>query len=129
MMAASKYTIHVPAQDEFGRHLRLHEAVRDHLGRLGAEPVHMHQGTPSHSVIGWAEDTPEWDSTAKQTGVFAGEIANVPVVHVTKEGDKPAAWTMRNPHYQQGAGADPLALAPAPLHSVHAKLISSRDPA
>ncbi len=121
-MPAAKYVIHVPAQDELGRPLRLHEAVHNHLGNLGAKPVQIHQGTPYHTVTGWAEDTPEWDSTAKQTGVFAGEVANVPAVHVTKEGDKSAAWEMANPHYQTGLGAEDYALAPNPLHSIHAQL-------
>lgn len=123
-MAAAKYTIHIPAQDELGRPLRLHEAVHTHLGNLGAQPVQIHQGTPYHTVTGWAEDTPEWDSTAKQIGVHAGEVANVPVVHVTKEGDKSAAWQMSNSNYRPGVGADENALAPIPMHSIHTQILT-----
>lgn len=127
-MASARYTVHVPAQDELGRPLRLHDAVHQHMINHGAEPVQIHQGYPAHTVSGWADDIPEWDGKAKQIGTLAGELANVPVIHVTKEGDKPANWAMSNPHYQSGQGADPVALDPKesfPL-SLHNQLIASK---
>lgn len=127
-MAAAKYTIHVPTQDELGRPLRLHDAVHQHLINNKAAPVQTHHGTPSHTVSGWAEDTPEWDSLAKQTGTLAAELANVPAIHVTKEGDKPASWTMANNGYQPEMGADELALAHslAPT-GIHAAIVFQGD--
>lgn len=123
-MAAARYTIHVPATDELGQPLYLHKAVHQHLVNNRGAPVQTTHGTPSHSVSAWAQDTPEWDSLAKQTGTLASELANVPVVHVTKEGDKPASWTMANNSYIPGAGADQTALALGPLVTgVHAALV------
>ena len=123
-MAAARYTIHVPQADELGQPLRLHEAVHQHLLNHRAAPVQTTHGTPSHMVSAWAEDNPEWDSTAKQTGTLAAELANVPAVHVTKEGDKAASWEMGNTHYVPGVGADPTALAVGPTPTgVHAALI------
>lgn len=113
-MAAAKYTIHVPSYDELGQPLRIHEAVHQHLGTLGGKPVQIHEGTPYHTVSTWAEESPEWDGRAKQLGVHAGELANVPSVHVTKEGAKPAAWEMSNAQYRPGIGAESSALAPVP---------------
>ena len=110
-MAAAHYTIHVPTQDELGRPLRLHEAVHEHLDSHGGAPVQTHYGQPHNTVHVWAEDTPEWDGLAKQTGTLAAELANVPIVHVTKEGDKPANWEMRHNGYQAMMGADPSALS------------------
>lgn len=123
-MAAARYTIHVPTTDELNQPLRLHEAVHQHLINNRAAPVQTHHGTPSHTVSGWAEDTPEWDSLAKQTGTLAAELANVPAVHVTKEGDKPASWAMANNGYVPGAGADQSALSyTSPVTGVHASMI------
>lgn len=123
-MAAAKYTIHVPTTDELGQALRLHEAVHQHLVNNRGVPVQTHHGTPAHTVSAWADDTPEWDSLAKQTGTLTAELANVPAVHVTKEGDKPAAWEMANNGYVPGAGADETALAfTAPVTGVHAALL------
>lgn len=92
------------------------------MRNLGAEPIQLHKGSPAHTVTGWAEDTPEWDSRAKQVATQAGAVANVPIVHVTKEGDKSATWTMNNPKYEMGAGGDPSALAPTTYPSIHAQL-------
>lgn len=119
-MAAARYTVHVPTTDELGNPLRLHDAVHQHLVQHRGEPVQTQHGTPTHAVSAWAEDIPEWDSLAKQTGTLAAEMANVPVVHVTKEGTKPATWAMSNNHYIPGAGADQSALAlsaPTGIHS------------
>lgn len=116
-MAAAKYTIHVPASDELGQPLHLHEAVYHRLGELGAKPVTQHRGHPYHTVTAWAEDTPEWDGMAKQLGTLTGGLANVPSVHVTKEGDKAAAWEMANNQYRPQEGADPLAVAPTSIHT------------
>lgn len=104
--------------------MRLHEAVHQHLVNSRGAPVQTTHGTPSHAVSAWAQDTPEWDSLAKQTGTLASELANVPIVHVTKEGDKPASWTMANNSYVPGAGADQTALALGPsVTGIHAALI------
>lgn len=125
-MAAAKYTIHVPSHDELGQPLRLHEAVRKHFDSLGADAVQLHLGSPSHTVAGWVEDTPEWDSRAKQIGTQAGEVANVPVVHVTKEGDKSASWQMHNPHYRAGEGGNPSAVTMPIPSSIHAQLTGNK---
>lgn len=104
--------------------MRLHEAVHEHLVNSKGSPVQTHHGTPAHSVSAWAEDTPEWDSLAKQTGTLAAELANVPAVHVTKSGDKPAVWEMANNGYVPGAGAEQSALAyVAPVTGIHAALV------
>lgn len=121
-MPSAKYTIHVPAKDELGQPLQLHQAVHQHLLNQGGKPVNTHPGIPHHTVTAWAEDTPEWDSLAKQTGTLAAELANVPVIHVTKEGDKPAAWQMTNNSYEPEMGADPSILTPTLIPSVHAAL-------
>lgn len=121
-MAAARYVLHIPAQDELRRPLRLHEAVHAHLEGLGAQPVQSTPGVPYYQVSGWAEDTPEWDSMAKQAGTQAAELANVPVIHVTKEGAKPAAWQMSNPQYLGGYGAHDSALAPSLITSIHSSL-------
>jgi hypothetical protein len=119
-MAAAKYTIHVPAVDQFNQPLKIHHAVRQHLNNLGIDNATLHEGDPTHSVTGWTDDTPEWDSTMKQLGVFAGELANVPTVHVTKEGDKPATWPMANPDYQEGIAAEQCAIAGEPnISTIH----------
>lgn len=112
-MAAARYTVHVPAEDEHGNPLRLHEAVHQHLNRLGGH-ASFQEGWPTHSVTAWAEDMPEWDSTAKQTGAYAGELANVPSVMVTKEGKTPAMWHIANPLYRPGEPAEQPALANEP---------------
>lgn len=122
-MASAKYTVYVPAQDELGQPLRLHDAVHRHLINQGGAPVQTHHGTPAHTVSAWAEDTPEWDSLAKQTGTLAAELAGVPLVHVTKEGDKPAAWQMANTGYQPEMGADRSAIAPTLVTGVHASIL------
>lgn len=123
-MASARYTVHVPAVDELGNPLRLHEAVHEHLTNSKGAPVQTTHGRPSHAVSAWAEDIPEWDSLAKQTGTLAAELANVPVVHVTKEADKPATWEMANTQYVPGAGADQSALALGPQPAgVHAALL------
>lgn len=122
-MASAKYTVHVPAKDELGRPLRLHEAVHEHLVNQGGAPVQTQHGTPAHTVSAWAEDTPEWDGFAKQTGTLTAELAGVPVVHVTKEGDKPAAWQMSNTNYQPEVGADNSALAPTLVSGIHASIL------
>jgi hypothetical protein len=125
-MAKAKYTVHVPTTDELGQPLRLHEAVHEHLVNSKGTPVQTQHGTPAHAVSAWADDIPEWDSLAKQTGTLAAELANVPAVHVTKEGDKPAAWEMGNTHYVPGAGADQTALALGPQPTgVHAALVQA----
>jgi hypothetical protein len=126
-MASAHYTIYVPAADELGQPLRLHEAVHQHLLNQGGAPVQTHHGMPSHTVSAWAEDSPAWDSVAKQVGTLAAQQANVPVVHVTKEGDKSAAWEMANNGYQQGVGADPSVLTPTLITGIHAAL-ASREP-
>lgn len=110
-MGVAKYTVHVPADDEFGNPLRLHHAVQKHMENIGMEPATVHKGHPHNTVVGWAEDNPEWDSTAKQIGAYAGEIANVPYVTVTKEGDKSASWPIPNRTYQQGFPAESAAMA------------------
>lgn len=112
-MAQAKYTVHVPAQDEQGNTLRLHDAVHKHLTNLGGHASYV-EGHPTHSVTAWAEEHPEWDSQAKQTGAFAGEIANVPSVMVTKEGKTPAAWHVANPFYRPGEPAEQAAFADEP---------------
>lgn len=112
-MAQAKYTIHVPAQDEHGNALRLHDAVHTHLNNLGGHASYV-EGHPTHAVAAWAEDHPEWDSHAKQTGAFAGEIANVPSVQVTKEGTDAASWHIANPLYRPGEPAEQSALADEP---------------
>lgn len=123
-MAAARYTVHVPTTDELGQPLRLHEAVHQHFVNNRGAPVQTTHGTPSHAVSAWAQDTPEWDSKAKQTGTLSAELANVPIVHVTKEGDKPASWTMANNAYIPGAGADQTALAlNLPPTGVHAAFV------
>jgi hypothetical protein len=109
-MAAAKYTVHVPAADEFGQPLKLHRAVHKHMNDIGFQGATMHEGDPHHAVTGWAEDCPEMDSTAKQIGAYTGEIANVPHIFVTKEGDKSANWPVVNPHYEQGYPAEQGAL-------------------
>jgi hypothetical protein len=77
-------------------------------------------------VSAWAEDTPEWDSKAKQAGTLAAELANVPFIHVTKEGDKPAKWAMANNSYIPGAGANESALALGPaVTGIHAALLQA----
>jgi hypothetical protein len=124
-MAAARYTIHLPGADELGQPLRLHEAVYQRFKDLGGQPTTIHRGEPHHIVTTWAEDTPEWDSQAKQLGTLAGELANVPSVHVTKEGDKPAAWEMANNSYQPGEGAEDVALAHT---SIHSKLTGNPTP-
>jgi hypothetical protein len=113
-MATAKYTVHVPAADQFDQPLKLHHAVHQHLNNIGVDNAVIHEGHPTHSVSAWAEDTPEWDSTMKQLGVYAGEIANVPHVNVSKEGDKGALWAMANPDYQEGIAAEQGALAEEP---------------
>lgn len=123
-MASAKYTIHVPARDELGQPLQLHRAVHQHLLNQGGSPVQTHHGTPAHTVSAWAEDTPEWDGLAKQTGTLAAELAGVPLVHVTKEGDKPGAWQMANNGYQPEMGADPSALTPTLVTGIHAALVT-----
>lgn len=123
-MASARYTIYVPTKDELGRPLRLHDAVHQHLINYKGSPVQTSHGAPFHAVSAWAEDVPEWDSLAKQTGTLAAELANVPAVHVTKEGDKPAKWAMANNEYIPYSGADPSALAVNPQPTgVHAALI------
>lgn len=123
-MSKAKYTIYVPTTDELGQPLRLHNDVHDELLTHRGAPVQTQHGTPTHAVSAWADDTPEWDSLAKQMGTLASEKANVPAVHVTKEADKPAAWEMANTHYVPGAGGseDALAFGSAPT-GVHAALI------
>lgn len=124
-MAAARYTIHVPTTDELGHPLKLHEAVHQHLVNHRGAPVQTQHGSPTHAVSAWAEDIPEWDSLAKQTGTLAAEMANVPVVHVTKEGTKPSTWEMANTHYIPGAGADQSALALSAPTGVHAAIKQS----
>lgn len=114
-MPAAKYTFHIPTQDEQGQPLKVHNAVHQHLINLGMENPILYKGEPHHSVSAWAEDTPEWDSTAKQIGAYAGEIANVPSTFVTKEGGKaPANWPINNNLYRPGEGAEQSALASEP---------------
>lgn len=114
-MPAAKYTFHVPAQDELGSPLKIHNAVHQHLQNIGMENPVLYKGEPHHSVSAWAEDTPEWDSTAKQVGAYAAELANVPQVHVTKEGGKTAAnWPIGNNLYRPGEGAEQGALENEP---------------
>jgi hypothetical protein len=124
-MAAARYTVHVPTTDELGNPLRIHEDVHQHFVQHKGAPVQTQHGTPTHAVSAWAEDIPEWDSLAKQTGTIAAEKANVPVVHVTKEGDKPASWAMANNHYVPGAGAEEDSLALSAPTGVHAAIIQS----
>lgn len=124
-MASAKYTVHVPARDELGQPLRLHDAVHQHLLDIGMENPILYKGEPHHSVSAWAEDTPEWDSTAKQIGAYTGEIANVPNVFVTKEGGKASAnWPIANNLYRPNEGAEQMALAPMTPSSIHQDLVT-----
>lgn len=124
-MAAARYTVHVPTTDELGNPLKVHEMIHEHFVNNKGAPVQTQHGTPTHAVTAWAEDTPEWDSLAKQTGTLAAKGANVPIVHVTKEGDKPATWEMANTHYVPGAGAEQDALALSAPTGVHAAIKQS----
>lgn len=124
-MASAKYTVHVPTTDELGQPLNIHEKVHAHFVGHGGAPVQTQHGDPTHAVSAWAEDLPEWDSLAKQTGTLAAEKANVPAVHVTKEGDKPATWEMGNTHYVPGAGAEEENLALSAPTGVHAAIVQS----
>lgn len=109
-MASAKYTIHIPAKDELGQPLRVHHAVHQHLTNLGTETPNINEGHPNHSVSCYAEDIPEWDSTMKQIGAYAGEVANIPHVFVTKEGKNTASWPITNPFYRMGSGAEQSAV-------------------
>lgn len=114
-MASAKYTFHVPAKDELGQPLKVHQAVHQHLNNIGMENPVMYEGNPHHSITAWGEDTPEWDSTAKQIGAYASEIANVPSLYVSKEGGKgPANWAINNNLYRPNEGAEQMALANEP---------------
>lgn len=114
MMAAARYTWHLPAQDELGNPLRVHTAVQRHVGDIGFQTPVTYAGDPYHTVEAWGEDHPENDSTAKQIGAYAGEIANVPSIHVTKTGDKTASWPIPNPLYRPAEGAENCAVATEP---------------
>jgi hypothetical protein len=113
-MAAAKYSIHVPAYDEHGNPLRVHQAVHQHLLNLGHEAPTIQEGRPYHHVVSWAEESPEMDSQMKQIGAYTGETCNVPVVHVTKEGKNTARWPMRNLSYAPGWPAEQSAFANEP---------------
>lgn len=113
-MPAAKYTIHVPAADEMGNPLRVHDAVHQHLLNLGHETPTVHPGSPFHHVSTWAEESPEMDSMMKQIGTQAADVCNVPILHVTKEGANTARWPMKNHMYAPGFPADQSSFANEP---------------
>lgn len=115
----AKYSLLIPANDELGQPLRVAEAVYHHLVMdLGVTAATIHRGFPYDTLVAWAEESPEMDSTFKQLGVYVGEVANVPVVTVTKAGKQTAAWSMRNPHYRPQTGGEASAVTQAPVAGI-----------
>lgn len=117
-MAKAQYTIHIP------NHARQVGIAAHHYltsGPIrGINAATLTYGHPHDSLHVIGEETPELDSHIKQTGTFVGDVANVPVIDVIKNGKNVVHWQMRNPHYQPSVQTVPGAFAgpqQAPLPS------------
>jgi hypothetical protein len=112
----SRYTILIPNEDELRQPLQLAAAAHQYVtdGHIKCESSNVHHGSPFDSLVIWAEDGPENDSKVKHLAVYVAEVANVQHITVAKDGKNGRTWHMNNPHYNEGEGADDLAL----LHKI-----------
>lgn len=111
-MAKARYEIHVP------NHARQVTIAAHHY--LTSGPIRginhatIHYGHPHDSLVVTGDESPELDSHMKQTGTFIGDVANAPLIDVTKQGKNIAHWPMANPHYVP-AGSGPPSAGGSPL--------------
>lgn len=109
-MAKAHYTIHVPNTARNVAIAAHHYLTSGPVRGINAATVQF--GHPHDSLMVVGDETPELDSHVKQTGTFIGDVANVPSIAITKQGNKTIAhWTMANPHYQPMPVVPPQAFA------------------
>lgn len=108
-MPEAKYTILVPRHDDQGNILiPIAGYAREYLNQLGImkhiyveDSFTRNEQDSLQSIVVVADDTPEVDSTIKQTASYLGELVNRWGIAVFKEGkDGIRTWEIANTNYR-----------------------------